>query len=173
MLRRGFTLIELLIVIAIIGVLSATVLVSLNSARSKAQDVQRITVLREVRKALELYNHDFGRYPTTSGVWRSHCSGNPAWNWTQSTTYLPGLIPAYYAQTPVDPATNGTTNCCYAYISNGSDYKFYSHSCNKSTYQNHKAYLDPLRDGGSNNFQVEPGLNAYAWAIYTEAAADW
>ncbi len=46
---RGFTLIELLVVIAIIGILSSVVLASLNSARSKGNDVAVRSNLANIR----------------------------------------------------------------------------------------------------------------------------
>ncbi len=56
--EKGFTLIELLVVIAIIGILATIVLVSLNSARSKARDSRRVSDLRQIALALELYYDD-------------------------------------------------------------------------------------------------------------------
>ena len=53
--NRGFTLIELLVVIAIIGILSSVVLASLNSARAKGRDARRISDLKQLQLALELY----------------------------------------------------------------------------------------------------------------------
>ncbi len=59
----GFTLIEILVVIAIIGVLSSVVLASLNTARVKAADAQRIVSLKEIQSSLELFYSINGRYP--------------------------------------------------------------------------------------------------------------
>jgi prepilin-type N-terminal cleavage/methylation domain-containing protein len=61
--QKGFTLIELLVVIAIIGILSAVVLVSLNSARAKSRDARRLSDVRQIMTALEIYYNDNGAYP--------------------------------------------------------------------------------------------------------------
>ncbi|MCR4274960.1 MAG: prepilin-type N-terminal cleavage/methylation domain-containing protein [Candidatus Campbellbacteria bacterium] len=60
---RGFTLIELLVVIAIIGILSSVVLASLNSAREKSRDAKRVSDVKNVQLALELYFDSCGQYP--------------------------------------------------------------------------------------------------------------
>lgn len=54
-LKKGFTLIELLVVVAIIGILSSVVLSSLNGARSKARDAKRVSDLKQLQLALEMY----------------------------------------------------------------------------------------------------------------------
>lgn len=65
MTKKGFTLIELLVVIAIIGILSAVVLTSLSSARTKARDTQKVSNVQQVRTAFTLsQNQSDGSYPT-------------------------------------------------------------------------------------------------------------
>ena len=64
LLRRGFTLIELLVVIAIIGILASIVMTALTSSRTKSRDAARVSEMRQIAYALELYYEKFGMYPT-------------------------------------------------------------------------------------------------------------
>ena len=69
MKNKGFTLIELLVVISIVGVLATVVLSSLSSARVKAQDAKRISIMKNLETALELYYLDNGDYPPDGSSW--------------------------------------------------------------------------------------------------------
>jgi len=100
--QKGFTLIELLVVIAIIGILATIVLVSLNTARSKARDVRRISDLRQVALALEMSYDDNDAYPVLAV-----CGAIPAALATDG----------YIGAIPVDP---GTTS--YKYGAAAQDY---------------------------------------------------
>ena len=63
--QRGFTLIELLVVIAIIGLLSTLAVVALNNARQKSRDAKRVSDIKQIQTALELYYNDANAYPAT------------------------------------------------------------------------------------------------------------
>ena len=97
---RGFTLIELLVVIAIIGVLSSIILASLSTARVKAQDAARISDVKSLETAMELYYNDNNGYPTSAG------SGNgdvPL----SDPTLVSKLVPKYIGSMPAVLVADG------------------------------------------------------------------
>ena len=127
--KRGFTLIELLVVIAIIGILSSVVLASLNSAREKGRDARRVSDIKQIQLALELYFDSNSSYPadlTTLG----------------SSTFI--------STVPTDP----TTQTAYAYtqLSSGSSYHV---GANLET-SDHSA-LDSDIDASSTNVEGTDG----------------
>lgn len=82
----GFTLIELLVVIAIIGLLSTLAVIALDSARQKSRDSKRVTDVKQLQTALELYFNDQDSYPATSGG-ASICLGADASDAPCTTDY--------------------------------------------------------------------------------------
>jgi prepilin-type N-terminal cleavage/methylation domain-containing protein len=104
---RGFTLIELLVVIAIIALLSAVVLSSLSAARAKGNDARRSQEMREIQKAVELYNFEYGHYPISNGTWTSFDSANYVNNPITGTPSAPNLTAALapFIGRIIDPRT--------------------------------------------------------------------
>jgi len=68
MRKKGFTIIELLVVIAVIGTLATIVIGSVYRARTKAVDVAFLKKAKELQTAIEVFNLDNNRYPSSGNI---------------------------------------------------------------------------------------------------------
>lgn len=84
--EKGFTILELLVTIAIIGILSAVVIASLNPSRAKARDAARLQELQQFRLALELFHTEYGVYPCGDSA------GNQGLDCSTSYPFLNGVV---------------------------------------------------------------------------------
>lgn len=114
--QKGFTLIELLVVIAIIGLLSTLAVVALNNARQKSRDSKRVSDVKQMQTALELYYNDNNSYPAPVS------NAVPSPLESGGTTYM-AAIPS----NPT-PADSTDTNC-------GGTFYTYSQTNGNSSYE--------------------------------------
>ena len=114
-MKKGFTLIELLVVIAIIAVLSTLSIVSLGNARQKSRDTRRVSDIRQIQTALEMYalNRTDGLYPIAS----SANIGGLCLDDTGLVSTCAGAV--FMKKIPSNPSPNGTD---YIYSSDGMSY---------------------------------------------------
>ena len=122
----GFTLIELLVVIAIIGLLSTLAVVALNNAREKSRDAKRVSDIKQIQTALELYYADQNNYPVAGtainlGTASYDVLCNTAAGFQADST---GCTTTYMGKVPSNPtpAVSGSENYAYTSASPGSTY---------------------------------------------------
>lgn len=119
-LSRGFTLVEMLIVIALVGVIAATLIFGINpiGQLQKSNDAHRKSDLAAIQKALELYYQDNGSYPASSADFKIYINASTK-NW--GTSWSP-----YITTLPKDPIPTNTYVYYSPASSNGQTYYLYA-----------------------------------------------
>lgn len=106
----GFTIVELLIVIVVIGILAAITIVAYNGIQARARDAQRLSDIKSIAKAIELYKVNNGSYPPfnstlNAGGWEVSTNGTSATNFLSVLTTTNVI-----SKVPVDPTNTGNSS---------------------------------------------------------------
>ena len=110
--HAGFTLIEVMLVVIIIGILAAMVIPNLSGRSEQARiSAVQADIEANLTAALDLYELDNGRYPTTAQGLKSVCWLKPTSSPAPSNWNGPYLKKR---KIPVDPWGND-----YVYVSPG------------------------------------------------------
>jgi prepilin-type N-terminal cleavage/methylation domain-containing protein len=139
----GFTIVELLIVIVVIAILAAITITAFNGIQQRTRDSKRVSDMNSIKKSLELYKLQNGRYPLVSYSGLGSQGG-----WETSAMESPGQFLAELANfgfssgTPVDPVNDGTDS-----------------STSLARSQNHYGYYYYRYAAG--NAGCDPALGAY------------
>ncbi len=113
--KKAFTLIELMLVVVIIGALAAMVVPRLVGRSEDALKAAAKGDIASISSALELFELENGRFPTTSDGLKS-LMVKPSWTTKWNGPYL--------RKTPKDPWDNPYKYVCPG--KHGSDYDLYS-----------------------------------------------
>lgn len=159
--NSAFTLAELLVTVSIIAIIVAASVVSLNGSLKSARDNRRRVDLSQVKTALELYREENGSYPSTGGVYWGKCYSYHyfvAKDITGPNGYIPNLAPAYIPVLPIDPLPERQSKDdeCYAYRSDGVDYKMLAHQTPEGSWDAAEDFYDPCRPTWSWQISSSP-----------------
>ena len=105
----GFTIVELLIVIVVIGILAAISIVAYNNIQQKSRDSILMQDIATIRKALEMYKTEHGRYPS-----QVPNPGIIGWEVSSDSGAFISSISSAISSIPEDPTNN--PNHHYAYV---------------------------------------------------------
>lgn len=169
--KSGFTIVELLIVIVVIGILAAITIVAYNGIQVRARDGARISKVKNISKAIELYRVDNGTYPPIlDGLgWETTCgSQTESWGHCDRNKILADSLANYIKIDPTSLSDATQGNYWYHYTSQATD--------NYQTY-GLMVYLEGnsgQNDGGYVPNAYEVGQKpAYCMSKYTGTAANW
>ncbi len=115
--QKGFTLIELLVVVAIIALLSTLAVVALGSARTKSRDAKRVSDIKQIQTALELYFNDKQGYPVAATALT--LGGTGAKTLSSVGFADTATAPTYMSLIPSNPTPGGAA---YSYTGTASTY---------------------------------------------------
>lgn len=167
----GFTIVELLIVIVVIGILAAITITAYNGAQVRARDSARISKVKSISKAIELYRVDNGTYPPIlDGVgWETTCgSQTESWGHCDRNKILADSLASYMKIDPTSLSDATQGNYYYHYTSQAVDgYQTYGLM----------VYLEGnsgQSDGGYVTNAYEVGQKpTYCMSKYTGTNANW
>lgn len=168
--KTGFTLIELLIVISIIGVLSSVVISSLKTAREKARDAQRLSDVKQIQTALEMFYNEKGYYPKKTAYTYpdSGCGGSSSW--CNDIDSLKKDLAPYLPKLPLK-SDSGFTKDYYYNSDSGDNYQSYGFM---TSFESDANSSKEQNDGGYLNYMYEIGEQPkYCMSKYTGADAYW
>ena len=168
---RGFTIVELLIVIVVIAILAAITIVAYNGIQANARDSARISKVKAISKAIELYYVNNDRYPPIhDGVGAETTCGSQTENWghCDRNKQLADMLAPYMTIDPTSLSSATQGNYFYHYTSQSGD-----------SHQSYglMVYLEGnggASDGGyySNAYEVGP-KPSYCMSTYTGSDARW
>ncbi len=126
--QTGFTIVELLIVVVVIAILAAITIVAFNGIQQQSRDSARTSAVSQIRKALEAYRVQCGKYPDRISIGSNIPAGfsdgwgngysfsvDTAGNWLKNLTRSCSGVDGggVISRVPVDPKNDNTYYLTY------------------------------------------------------------